>query len=74
MSLHIMWNHGKYIGQLRRAGYQKWETVTRMCKTREGALVRAAEAAKGRQWKRIRVLHISDNPYYGPSLSFEGKK
>lgn len=74
MSLHILWSRGKYLGQIRRAGHQKWQTVTRKCSTREAAISRAAQAAEGREWKRIRVLFVDDNPYYGPTISFEGKK
>lgn len=73
MDVHILYARGKYIGQLRKIGCRRWETVTRMCKTKEAAVSRAAAKAKGRRWKRLRVLFVDDNPYYGPTISFEGR-
>ena len=74
MGLHILYARGKYIGQLRKVGCRRWETVTRKCGTKEAAISRAAAKAKGRQWKRLRVLFVDDSPYYGPSIVFEGAK
>lgn len=72
--VHILWSRGKYLGQLRRRGCRRWETVTRKCVSKEAAIARAASKAQGREWKRLRVLFIDDNPYYGASIVFEGKR
>jgi hypothetical protein len=74
MSIHICWSHGHYLGQIRPPGHRLWKTVTGKCKSKEAAIARAASAARGLNWKRLRVLFIDSNLYYGPSLVFEGKK
>lgn len=74
MSLHICYSRGHYIGQLRRHGYRRWETVTGKCKNAEAAIVAAAKAAKGRAWKRLRVLFIDSSGWYEPNHIFEGKQ
>lgn len=72
--MHILWSKGHYLGQLRKIGHRRWQTVTRKCKTKEAAIARAATKAEGREWKRLRVLFIDDNPYYEPTICFEGKR
>lgn len=72
--IHILWSRGHYIGQVRRFGYRRWETVTHKCKTKEAAIAKAAMRRVGKDWHRLRVLFIDDNPYYEPNIVFEGKQ
>lgn len=72
--VHVFAPGGHYLGQLRRVGCRNWQTITGRCSTRESAIARAARRARGREWKRLRVLFVCDNPYYGPTIVFEGKK
>ena len=59
-----------YLGQTRRIGAKKWDTVTGYCKTKESALSLAAKKMKG--MFRLRVIYCG-SVWYGPNVVFEGK-
>jgi hypothetical protein len=67
--VHINRPSGHYLGQVRRAGYQKWETVTGKHQDAHRAL--AAAVLKGRNRKRARVLFIDHCGYYDPHIVME---
>lgn len=67
--VHILRPRGHYIGQVRRAGYRLWETVTRPRRSAHHAL--AAAVLKGKNMKRARVLFIDSSPYYDPHVVME---
>lgn len=72
--IHILWSRGHYLGQTRAYGYRRWSTVTSKCKTKEAAIAGAAKRALGKDWHRLRVLFIDNNPYFEPNVVFEGKR
>lgn len=69
--IHINRARGHYIGQIRRYGHRKWDTVTGKCKTPEAAIAKAVMAQS--EWHRVRVLFIDSSGWYEPNLAFEGK-
>lgn len=70
--VHINIPKGHYIGQVRKCGYRRFETVTQECETMERALSLAGERMKGQH--RLRVLFIDDSGYYEPHVCFEGSR
>lgn len=69
--IHICRPHGHYIGQVRRAGYRRWDTVTGKRWSAHHAL--AAAVLKGKGMKRARVLFIDNSWYYDPLIVMEAK-
>lgn len=67
--LHICWAHGYYLGQVRRVGCRKWDTVTSKRKSAHHALAAAVLAGKG--MKRARVLFIDGSGWYDPNIVME---
>lgn len=67
--LHILRPRGHYIGQVRRAGCRRWDTVTGPRRSARHAL--AAAVLKGKNMKRARVLFIDSSPYYEPHVVME---
>lgn len=70
--IHVLMSSGYYIGQVRQCGYRKYETVTGKCKTLGAAIAKASKHFKGNH--RLRVIYVDHNPYYEPSVAFEGKR
>lgn len=70
-NVHILMASGHYIGQARRLGHRRWETITGKCRTAESAMANAAKKMK--PYHRLRVLLIDSNPYYGPTQVFDGR-
>jgi cell division protein FtsI/penicillin-binding protein 2 len=69
LKIHILFARGYYLGQVRKAGYRKWVTITGKCKTPESAMSKATKQMQG--FKRARVLMIDYNPYYEPTIVME---
>ena len=69
VKVHINRPRGYYLGQVRRAGYRKWETVTGKRQSARNALIAAILKSKYR--KRARVLFIDSSPYYDPHVVME---
>lgn len=69
VTVHINRPRGYYIGQVRRVGYQKWETVTKPRRSARHAL--AAAVLKGKNRKRARVLFIDNSGWYDPHVVME---
>lgn len=69
--LHILRPHGHYIGQVRRTGHQKWETVTKKHRSAKHALAAAVLKSRPRFHKRARVLFIDASPWYDPNVMME---
>ena len=69
VTVHINRPHGHYIGQVRRVGYQRWETVTGKHRSSHNAL--AAAVLKGKGMKRARVLFIDNSGWYDPHQVME---
>jgi hypothetical protein len=67
--IHILQSSGLYIAQVRRMGYQKYETVGR-ARTLQNAISKAAKSMNGRH--RLRVVFQDSSPYYEPHIVFEG--
>lgn len=72
-AIHIHAPKSHFIGQVRRRGARRWETVTGKCKTWNSALSRAVSAMKNNH-HRARALMIDDAGYYGPTIVGEAKK
>lgn len=70
--VHIHAPRGHYIGQVRRMGHRRWETVTGRCRSGESALSRAALRMKDRH--RARVLFICDSGWYEPTWIMEATR
>lgn len=70
--IHINRPRGYYIGQVRRAGYRRWDTVTGKCKSSESAMSKAALKMKGR--KRARVLFCDYKGWYGATVVMEASR
>ena len=68
--VHIHAPRGYYIGQTRRYGHRLWDTVTGKCKTAEAAMVGAVKKMQSRD-KRARVLFITYDGWYEPSIAME---
>ncbi|MET3371966.1 hypothetical protein ABIC89_001007 [Variovorax boronicumulans] len=66
--IHIHRPRGEYIGQVRRYGHQRWETIGNPCKTAKGAMAKAIKAM-GHDHKRARVLFCAD--WYEPNIVME---
>lgn len=71
-NLHICRPCGYYLGQIRRAGARRWQTVTGRCQSAESAMSRAT--ARMQHMKRARVLFIDDCGYYEPHIVLEAKR
>lgn len=71
-NVHINIPRGHYIGQVRRVGYQRWETITGKCKSAENAMSRATKQMKG--FFRARVLFIDGSGWYEPNIVMEAKR
>ena len=69
--IHINRPHGHYIGQVRRIGAQRWDTVTGPRRSAHHAL--AAAVLKGKGMKRARVLFIDNSGWYDPHLVMEAR-
>lgn len=72
MKLHINIPRGHYIGQVRKMGVQRWDTVTGRCSSAESAMSRAA--LKMQSQYRARVLFIDASGWYAPNLIMEAKR
>lgn len=71
-NLHICWSRGHYLGQIRRAGARRWQTVTGRCQSAESAMSRAT--AKMQHMKRARVLFVDSSGWYEPNVVMEAKR
>lgn len=71
--IHILAPSGHYIGQTRRYGCRRWETVTGKSKSWRKALSNAVLKMRHED-KRARVLFISSSGYYDPILIAEASK
>ncbi len=71
-ALHVTRSNGYYLGQVRRAGFSKWDAVTGKCRTMERALEKAAKHFSGNF--KLRVLFIDCSGWYEPAVMFEGKR
>jgi hypothetical protein len=68
--IHISIARGHYIGQVRKEGHRRWQSVTtRRRATPEAALKDVARNMDG--MKRGRVLFIDDSGWYEPNLVME---
>ena len=73
--IHINRPTGHYIGQVRRYGHRRWESVTGNCKTPENALSQAVLAMKNTQdMHRARALFIDASGWHEPHLVMEAKR
>lgn len=66
--VHIHAPRGEYIGQVRRYGHRRWETIGKPCTTAKAAMVKAVNAM-GQDHKRARVLFCTE--WYDPSIVME---
>lgn len=64
---------GCFIGQVRRTGFRKWETVTMKHASAERALACAIRRMT-REHKRARVLFLDASGYYEPNLMMEARR
>lgn len=71
-NLHICWSRGHYLGQIRRAGARRWQTVTGRCKSAESALSKAA--LKMHDMKRARALFVDSSGWYEPNVVMEARR
>lgn len=71
-NLHICRPCGYYLGQIRRAGARRWQTVTGRCQSAESAMSRAT--AKMRHMKRARVLFVDSSGWYEQNVVMEAKR
>lgn len=71
--IHINRPAHHFIGQIRRYGHQRWETVTGKCKTHQAAMCKAINAMAA-DHNRARVLLIADCGYYEPTVVLEARK
>jgi 3-dehydroquinate dehydratase len=71
--VHIHAPAGKYLGQVRLYGHQKWDTVTMKCRTAEQAMA-AAVMFMTANHHRARVLFVTDDGWYEPSIAMECKR
>jgi hypothetical protein len=69
--VHIHAPKGHYIGQVRRYGHQKWETVTMPTQRAELAMANAVQSMSA-DHHRARVLFIAD--WYEPNVVMEAKR
>lgn len=69
--VHIHAPKGHYIGQVRLAGHQKWETVTVPCKSDTQAMSTAVFYMTKRH-KRARVIFVAE--WYDPVVVMECKR
>ena len=73
MLVHINRPSGHYIGQVRRRGHQRWETVTGRRRSPERAMAGAVmEMKEGHN--RARVLFIDHSGWYEPHLCMEASR
>lgn len=69
--VHIHTPKGHYIGQVRRYGHRKWQTVTVPCTRAEQAMATAVQFMSA-DYHRARVLLIAD--WYDPTIVMECKR
>jgi hypothetical protein len=72
-NIHVHAPKGHYIGQVRRYGHRKWETVTGRCQSAESAMAKAALAMKPTDF-RARVLMLDHEGWYPPRVVMECKR
>jgi hypothetical protein len=70
--LHVYIPRGHYIGQVRKYGHRRWNTVTGPCRTGESAMSKAGAKMRGQH--RARVLFIDGSGYHEPTLVMECKR
>lgn len=68
--IHIHAPRGDYIGQVRKYGHRRWETVTGKCKSAPAAMRLAMFAMSG-DMKRARVLFCTRDGWYEPNIVME---
>lgn len=66
--LHIHAPKGEYLGQVRRRGHRRWETIGKPSKTAEAAMVKAIKGMTP-EHLRARVLFCTD--WYDPNVVME---
>lgn len=67
-TVHIHQPAGEYIGQVRKRGARRWETIGRPCKSAKAAMAKALKAMTQRH-KRARVLFCAE--WYDPNVVME---
>lgn len=70
--VHINIPRGYYIGQVRRRGARRWQTVTGKCKTAERAMSRAVNVMAG--YQRARCLFCDVDGWYGATVVLEASR
>jgi hypothetical protein len=71
--VHIHAPRGKYLGQVRLYGHQKWQTVIEGCKSAEQAMS-AAVMFMTANHHRARVIFVTDDGWYEPTIAMECKR
>lgn len=71
--VHIHAPAGKYIGQVRLYGHRKWDTVTMGCKSAAQAMSSAVMFMTANH-HRARVLFVTDDGWYEPTIAMECKR
>ena len=71
--VHIHAPRGYYIGQIRLYGHQRWQTVTGKCRSDTSAMAKAVEKMTP-DHKRARVLFITYDGWYEPSITMEAQR
>ena len=71
--VHILRASGHYVGQVRRRGARRWETVTGKRATAERALAGAVLEMKDCH-NRARALFIDASGWYEPHVAMEAKR
>lgn len=68
--VHIHAPPGYFLGQVRRRGAQRWQTVTGKCRSDTSAMAKAVSAME-RYHKRARVIWVTTCGYYEPNVVME---
>lgn len=71
--VHIYAPPGYYLGQVRRTGAQRWQTVTGKCRSDTSAMAKAVTAMKA-EHKRARVIWVTTCGYHAPTVVMEASR
>ena len=71
--VHVCRPRGHYIGQVRKRGHQRWETVTGKRLSPERAMA-AAVLRMSADHKRARVLFIDSGGWHEPHICMEASR
>lgn len=70
---HIHAPKGYFLGQVRRKGANRWETVTGRCRSDISAMSKAI-LNMTRHHKRARVIWVTTDGWYDPTVVMEASR